>query len=225
MSLDPPEDLDAEIGNVDPTGDGPGGDETAPPPDYGDGPKDADEGNNDATDNDGGALVTPTTGGIDEFPGKQAGPPDLSDSSGNPDDDPDTEALADAEEREEVPGELVTSSKGTFADHDGDDLPDAAFHDAAGEPVPDIPAPITPNTPTDEAQRRVNYERFINDSAERFANEARAAFIEHNLAGRTVEFKILDDAGEEWEPEGDDNPGYAEGPGGIDTVNDPSRSS
>lgn len=184
MGLD--DDLDDEVGDV--------------PPDYGDGPKDADAGG-------------------------PAGPADLSDSSGDPADDPDTEALADAEAREEVPGDLAVDPRGTFHDHDGDDLPDAAFYDDAGEPVPDVPAPITPNTPTDQAQRRVSYERLINDQANAFADEARQTFISHALEGRTVRIQGINADGSDFDPEDgtSDNPGYPESRGGIDTVNDSSR--
>lgn len=53
-------------------------------------------------------------------------------------------------------------------------------------PPPGDPAPITPSSTPEARQNRALFENFVNREADRFAQEAREAFIAARLAGQTV---------------------------------------
>lgn len=134
----------------------------------------------DAQQDGSGALVDPDST-FGDHPGVVPPEADLSQSSGNPDDDPDTQRLADAEAR-------------------GVDRPeDVAFFDDQGQPVykDAVPAPIHPSSTPEEVRRRTNFERLLNSEAEMFANQARDAWIAAKSvnpdAGLTIKVTGVDD--------------------------------
>ena len=57
-------------------------------------------------------------------------------------------------------------------------------------PPPGTPEAITPQTPLVAAQQRVLYENAVNDGAARFAEQAKAAYIDATLAGGSVDLVV-----------------------------------
>lgn len=64
------------------------------------------------------------------------------------------------------------------------------------------PAPITPDTPGDEAQRRIGLERLVNGQVEDLLARVRAFAPDHLLAGRTVHLVAVNPDGSTYDPEG-----------------------
>lgn len=65
------------------------------------------------------------------------------------------------------------------------------------------PQPITPDTPTDAAQRRIGLERQVNGAWDAFKESSHVAFIDHALAGREVRLVAYVD-GVEYDPDSED---------------------
>lgn len=94
---------------------------------------------------------------------------------------------------EDVPDDVV-------AEDPLDDEPDLPElppdEDAAPEYGP--PAPITPDTPTDEAQRRIGLERLVNGQVEAFIASIREPAVDHLLAGRSLKLVAVNADGSDY---------------------------